>query len=113
MHRTIQLLLSGITSREIADMRVELVNAVLGAKRSCVEYVHGGTKCPMCHFLGIEQGRVTVERTDGSKRHCICSRCAVTFTAVAEAVAAEVAPVVVEAVPVVKRVKAKKKKRRK
>jgi len=110
MHRTIQLLLSGITTREIADMRVELVSAVLGAKRACVEYVHGGTKCPMCHFLGIEQGRVTVERTDGSKRHCICSRCAVTFTAVAEVVEVEVKPVVVVGV---KRVNKKKKRGKK
>ena len=108
MHPTIRLLLSGITTREIADMRVELVSAVLGAKRACVEYVHGGTKCPMCHFLGIEQGRVTVLSTVGSTRHCVCSRCSVTFTAVADDVV--IVPVV-EAVVEPVAVRAKKKKR--
>ena len=106
MHPTIALLLSGISTREIAALRLEIAHAILGEKRRCVEYVPGATVCPMCRALGIEQGRVTVERTDGSKRHCLCSRCQSTFTAVAEVV--EVAPVVVEVVPVKRVVKKKK-----
>ncbi len=84
MHPTIRLLLSGISVSEIAALRIEIAKTLLGAKRSCVDYVPGATKCPMCQALGLEQWRVTVERTDGTKRHCICSRCSVTFTAVAD-----------------------------
>ncbi len=65
------------------DIRELFIKAILGARRSAVEYVENGTKCPVCSMFGMA-GDVRINSTNGWKRACECRRCTATFTAISE-----------------------------
>lgn len=63
------------------ENRILLIRRIFLAEDRVVEYKPLETLCPVCQFLGLPPGKVTVDSTVGAIRYCTCEQCSATFRA--------------------------------
>lgn len=69
--------------------KAKFIKLIFAARDRVVKMTFDGglaeVRCPVCEFIGLEAGKIEINRTEGEVRYCLCHVCDARFRAIGEA----------------------------